>query len=258
MAALAKWQSRLGRFLGLKKLEWNSIFPEYDPFKYNSFAVNAGEQVYRITNEIRLKIDSLSVAGKLKRFPPVLAFQSIVDATVSTQAVIDGLFEKLPVGGHELVLFDINRVSEVEQVLKEDPKSIIDAIFNDPGLSFTINLVTNASKESHDIVALQKKTGGSEITRKPLDMKWPVNLYSLSHVALPFPMNDPLYGRLDSNDSSKIQLGNMDLRGERGVLQIPAADLLRLRWNPFYPYMERRLLEFVRLVSPEGKAGIAK
>ena len=89
-------------------------------------------------------------------------------------------------------------------------------------------------------------------------MKWPVNLYSLSHVALPFPMNDPLYGKLDSNDSSKIQLGNMDLRGERGVLQIPAADMLRLRWNPFYPYVEQRLLKFVHLAKSEGTAGFTK
>ena len=50
----------------------------------------------------------------------------------------------------------------------------------------------------------------------------------------------------------------MDLRGERGVLKIPAADMLRLRWNPFYPFMERRLLEFARLLGPEGKAGFAK
>ncbi len=101
IAALAKWQAKLGRFLGLKKLEWNSILPEYDPFKYNSFAVNAGEQVYRITNEIRSRIESLGAAGKLNRFPPVLAFQSIVDATVSTRAVVDGLFAKLPAGDHE-------------------------------------------------------------------------------------------------------------------------------------------------------------
>jgi hypothetical protein len=40
----------------------------------------------------------------------------------------------------------------------------------------------------------------------------------------------------------------------RGVLQIPTSDMLRLRWNPFYPYMERRLLEFVRLARPESKA----
>ena len=247
IAALAKWQAKLGRFLGLKKLEWNSILPEYDPFKYNSFAVNAGEQVYRITNEIRSRIKSLGSTGKLNRFPPVLAFQSIVDATVSTHAVVDGLFAKLPVGGHELVLFDINRLSEVEHILIEDPKSSFEAKFKDPKLPFAISLVTNASEDSRDIVVLQKKPGDSKIARKPLDMKWPVNIYSLSHVALPFPMDDPLYGMIDSNDNSKIQLGNVDLRGERGVLQISATDMIRLRWNPFYPYMERRLLEFLRL-----------
>jgi len=258
ISALAKWQARLSRFLGLKKLEWNSILPEYDPFKYNSFAVNAVDQVYRITNEIRSRIESLGAAGKLNRFPPVLAFQSIVDSTVSTNALVDGLFAKLPSGGHELVVFDINRLSEVEQVLIKDPKASIEAKFNDADLPFAISLVTNAGEKSRDIVALQKKPGDSTITRKPLDMKWPINVYSLSHVALPFPMNDPLYGMIDSDDHSKIQLGNMDLRGERGVLQIPAEDMIRLRWNPFYSYLERRLLEFIRLAEPEKKAVLAK
>ena len=157
-----------------------------------------------------------------------------------------------------MVLFDINRLSEVEQVLLKNPKSSIEAKFNDPVLPFAISLVTNASEKSRDIVALQKIPGVSTITRKPLDMKWPFNLYSLSHVALPFPLNDPLYGMIDSNDHSKIQLGNMGLRGERGVLQIPAEDMLRLRWNPFYSYLERRLLEFVRLAKPENKAVLEK
>jgi len=30
-----------------------------------------------------------------------------------------------------------------------------------------------------------------------------------------------------------------------GVLQVPAADMLRLRRNPFYPYIEMRVLEFL-------------
>jgi len=81
-------------------------------------------------------------------------------------------------------------------------------------------------------------------------LKWPGGLYSLSHVALPFPMNDPLYGKLKPDDSTMIHLGSTDLRGERGVLQISAADMLRLRWNPFYPYIEKRALEFVRLGNP--------
>ena len=258
IAALAKWQARLGRFLGLKKLEWNSILPEYDPFKYNSFAVNAADQVYRITNEIRSRIESLAAAGKLNRFPPILAFQSIVDSTVSTNAVVNGLFAKLPSGSHELVLFDINRLSEVKHVLRKDPKTSIEAKLNDPSLPFAINLVTNGSEKSRDIVVLQKIPGASTIVRKPLGMKWPFNLYSLSHVALPFPENDPLYGMIDSDEHSKIQLGNMDLRGERGVLYIPAEDMLRLRWNPFYSYLERRLIEFVRLAKIENKTVLTK
>jgi len=40
-AAFAVWQARIGHLLGLEKLAWNVILPEYDPFKYGSFAVNA-------------------------------------------------------------------------------------------------------------------------------------------------------------------------------------------------------------------------
>ena len=44
-----------------------------------------------------------------------------------------------------------------------------------------------------------------------------------------------------------IRLGEIALRGERGVLQIGAADMLRLRWNPFYPFVQQRLLSFFSL-----------
>jgi hypothetical protein len=37
------------------------------------------------------------------------------------------------------------------------------------------------------------------------------------------------------------------MRGERGVLRIPASDMLRQRWNPFYPYLEKKVLELVDL-----------
>jgi len=257
-AALAVWQARIGRLFGLDKLAWNDILPEYDPFKYQSFAVNAGDQVYRLTSHIRSKIEKLGAAGDAQNFPSVLAFQSVADATVSTQAVVDGLFARLPVGGHELVLFDINRNHEVKQLLKNDPGVPITKVFNDPDLSFTISLVTNESKKNSQVIVYQKGPGKRESTKTPLDLKWPGDVYSLSHVALPFPADDPIYGNSDAVNSPGIKLGNVALRGERDVLQIPAADMLRLRWNPFYPYMEQRLLEFVRLIRPEGKAGFAK
>ncbi len=64
VAVLAVWQARLGDLLGLDKLSWNSLLPEYDPFKYGSFAVNAGDQVYRLTTEIQ----SLLTPTRLKSF----------------------------------------------------------------------------------------------------------------------------------------------------------------------------------------------
>jgi len=247
LAALAVWQARIGHLIGLDKLAWNDILPEYDPFKYQSFAVNAGDQVYRLTSHIRSKIEKLSAAGGMKSFPPVLAFQSVADATVSTQAVVDGLFAQLPTDSHELVLFDINRDHEVKQLLKNDPGVAITKVFHDPDLSFTISLVTNESEKISQVVVCQKGLDKRESTKTPLDLRWPGDVYSLSHVALPFPADDPLYGNSDAVNSPGIKLGNVALRGERGVLQIPAADMLRLRWNPFYSYMEKRLIEFLHL-----------
>lgn len=78
-----------------------------------------------------------------------------------------------------------------------------------------------------------------------LDLTWPRSIYSLTHLALPIPGDDPLYGGDDPGKSPGIRLGSVALRGERGVLEVPADDMLRLRWNPFYPYLERRVLDLV-------------
>ena len=43
-AGLAWWISRLGVVPYFEKANWLDVFPEYNPFKYNSFAANAGFQ----------------------------------------------------------------------------------------------------------------------------------------------------------------------------------------------------------------------
>jgi hypothetical protein len=253
VAALAVWQARLGHLLGLEKLSWNAILPEYDPYKYGSFAVNAGDVVYRLTSEIQAELDLLSGSGKLERFPPVLAFSSIVDATVSTRALVDGLFARLPRGEHELVLFDINRMAEMEPIMKADPIGDIQRLRDDKDRPFTLSLVTNRDAESLGLVSRTRRPGDLTMSESALGLSWPSDLYSLSHVALPFPPEDPLYGGRPVENSPGVRLGAMALRGERGVLEIPASDMLRLRWNPFYSYLERRVLAFLGLgAAQEG------
>jgi len=251
VAALAVWQGRLGHLLGLEKLAWNVILPEYDPFKYGSFAVNAGDVVYQLTNEIQERITALDQAGKLAGLPRILAFSSVVDATVSTPALVSGLFDRLPANGHELVLFDINRVAEMEPLLKWDPDEVIQTLQQGSGQTFTLSVVTNETEQSRSVVMASKHPGRKFLSVSRLGQPWPDDVYSLAHVALPFPPNDPLYGGLSAGKSPGIRLGNIALRGERDALKVPASDMLRLRWNPFYAFVEARVLEFIGLDEPQ-------
>jgi len=247
LAALAVWQGRLGHLLGLDKLAWNSIEVEYDPFKYNSFTVNAGDQVYRLTSEIQRLLGENS--GELQQLPPILAFMTVVDVTVSPEALISGLFNVLPAGGHELVLFDINRVNQAEKFFNKDPKPYLDSMLNKSELSYNLALITNQEDTSRQVHILSKAGGNQKVTAEQLDAGWPPAMHSLSHIALPFPKEDPLYGEYRPEDEG-LHLGNIAVRGERGVISIPASAMLRLRWNPFYSYVEKRIMNFISLEKP--------
>jgi alpha-beta hydrolase superfamily lysophospholipase len=250
MAALAIWQERIGRLLGLQKLAWTDVLPEYDPFKYTSFAANAGNVVYQLTGVNRTKIERLSAAGKLGGFPPVLAFQSAVDATVSAPALVKDLFARLPGRGHELVIFDLNRNSEIEPLLKSEPNAFFAAMRDDPNRRYRISLLTNESNETNRVIVRCWEPGQPTSTESDPGLAWPAGIYSLAHVSLPFPGSDPVYGGDNPGKSPGIHLGTVALRGEKGVLEVPAADMLRLRWNPFYPYLEKRVMDRLKLSGP--------
>jgi alpha-beta hydrolase superfamily lysophospholipase len=252
IAALAVWQARLGTLPGLEKLAWDNLLPEYDPYKYGSFAVNAGDVAYRLTNEIQRRITALDANVKLRGIPPILAFSSVVDATVSVPELVNGLFNRLAGNGHELVLFDINHMANIEPLLKWDPSTILAALKADPDRIYTLSLLSNRIDSSRDVVVTRQRPGQEKTSVADSGLMWPDGLYSLAHIALPFPPDDPLYGGRGGAKSPGIHLGNIALRGERGVLQISPSDMLRLRWNPFYPYLEKRLLGFLELDEQKG------
>ena len=247
VAALAVWQARLGVFLGLDKLAWNGLLPEYDPYKYGSFAVNAGDVAHRVTNVIQQKIIQLENNGKLGNLAPILAFSSIVDATVTAPVLIKGLFNRLSKGGHELVLFNINTMADIEPILKWNPNEMFDALQQNPQRSYTLSLVTNKGPDRRDVMLASISPGENDSVDTDLGLSWPADLYSLTHVALPFPPDDPLYGGTPPENKKMLHLGDIALRGERGVLYIPASEMLRLRWNPFYSFLEGRVIEFFEL-----------
>lgn len=250
-AAYAVWQGRLGRLIGVDKLAWVSQMPEYDPYKYGSFAVNAGDLAYRITLHIQQQLDALQGTGKLKKLPPILAFQSGVDATITASALVKNLFSRLPPGQHELVLFDVNRIVDARMLLKEDPRTVFQPLLVDAQRGFDFTVITNLSSEDSRVQAHTVPYDSRAPSTLTLKSEWPRDVYSLSHVALPFPPDDPLYGGTEPGDGVALHIGNLAFRGERGVLRVSATDLMRLRWNPFFDYVEDRVLQFTELNEQE-------
>ena len=252
LAALAMWQSRLAKLPGLNRLAWTQVLPEFDPYKYNSFTANAGAQVHRLTRSVAERIESRAVAP-IREFPPTLAFLSVVDATVSTEAVIDNLFDHLAPGQHELVLFDINRRSIKSVLVNSDPEPLTRRLMENGNLPFHLNLITNESSQSRSLISRYKAPLEASVSTRRLNLAWPSGVVSLSHVALPFPPDDPIYGGPESSADNIIQLGLIDLKGERGLLEIPSDWLLRLRYNPFYDFLENRVIQWMDDI--ENKSG---
>ncbi len=251
-AALTKWLGKLAVVPGLEKLAWTSILPEFDPYKYNSFSANAGEQVHRLTRHVTGAVEALAASGAIEDFPPTLVYLSTVDATVSADAVIDNLLEHLAPHRNELVLFDINRKNVKKSILVSDPGPLTARLMANGALPFSLTLVGNENAESRTIVVRRKPPMSDEVTKEPLDTHWPRGVISLSHIALPFPPDDPVYGRREPDDSKIVFLGQMAIQGERGLLRFSSDWLLRLRHNPFYDFLEAGTLEWLERTKRES------
>lgn len=243
-AAYAKWTRRLSHLPGLRKMGWTSILPEFDPFKYNSFTANAGDQVYRLTTALTAKLGSMASKGPIDDFPRTLVFLSTVDATVSPSAVIDNLLNHFVPGKHELVLFDVNRNRIKSTIMVADPGPLTTRLMGDDGLPFQLTLICNETPDTDQIVARTKAPFSAEASIEPMETEWPRGVISLSHVALPFPPDDPLYGLRKYHPEGEVGLGQIDMHGERNLLKFPSDWLLRLRYNPFYDYLEVRAVDW--------------
>jgi alpha-beta hydrolase superfamily lysophospholipase len=219
---------------------WTSVQPEYNPFKYNSFPVNGGYQSHRVTRELDRAMTA--AAERLSEFPPVLTFQSVVDATVLTGAVVDRFYDRLPANGSALVMFDLNRTSDARLFMRGEVDGLFKSLFGGMARRYRVSVITNAADDRTDVVEKDVLPGTTTVQPRPIGLAWPRFVYSLSHVALPFPIDDPLYGlEPDLAEDYGIRLGQLEPRGERNVLLLSADDLMRISSNPFFPYLEERL-----------------
>lgn len=228
------------------KAAWLSVLPEFNPFKYNSFPVNGAHQAHRLTRDLQQQIATRSRSGQLNGLPPILTFQSVADSTVNTQALVSSLYDKLPANGSELVLFDINRAASLSPLLRRGADERLARLLPPPPRSYRTTMITNADYRSADMIARATAPGTTGERDQPLALTYPSDIFSLSHVALPFPPSDPLYGfEPDQNEDFGIRLGTVAARGELGVLIISLDTLMRINANPFFPDLRRRVADVI-------------
>ncbi len=243
-AVVSTWHKALSWSDYFEKFRWQGIELEFDPFKFNSFPKNAGAQIWRLTRMLQRRLARLERMDDFDELPPITTFQSVVDSTVLARAVVTRLYDKLPENGSELVVFDVNRMGLVEQLLGGQHNTMVRELEARQTRAFSMTIVANRSSQTREVEARTYAPGTEEPVRRELDLMWPEFVFSLSHLAVPFPPDDPLYGQ-ESADShfGGPTLGSLSLRGERRVLLIPADQMLRQRFNPFHSFLLDRIRE---------------
>jgi alpha-beta hydrolase superfamily lysophospholipase len=245
--AIAKLVNAVGTIPYFAQSKWMDIQPEYNPFKYNSFPAFAGQQTTEITREIQSEIEREANLGRIKALPPILAFTSLVDSTVETWSTIDALFGRLQDNGSALVLYDVNRSAVALGLLESSFDDRLAALLRSPDRKYRLSLVTNAHAGSPEVVVKDLPAGSTTATEEVPGLAWPPQIFSLSHLAVPFRPDDPLFGIVpDLSQDYGVRLGLLAPRGERGVLTVPIDQLMRLNCNPFFPYQEARIRAAIR------------
>ena len=247
VAAVAPWVQRASRLPGLEGLAWESIAEEFDPFKYNSFPVRAGGEIYGLTTELEEQLERLE--AEERGLPPILTLQSVVDATIPPVASLTRLFGRthLAEGESELVLFDANRESGIGELLGPEADELLALASEGTTFPFRVTLVTNDAG-MRDVMSLSRAPNSTDTAVTPLGLGWPAEVYSLSHVAVPFPPDDAAYGVGSSPLGPPFPFGDLELKGERGVFRIPDSLLTRLRYNPFFAVVDDKISIFLGLV----------
>ena len=224
----------------LEKVRWQDVNPEFDPYKFNSFPVNGSRQVNRATRTLRESLLRAHETGRIRELPPVVTWQSVVDATVGSVGAAETLYGRLSGPGHRLILFDVNRHRYLASVQRPQAGELIDRLLRQQR-GYELDIVGNDNLDTSAIGVRRIAPDGTE-SREKSDLTWANDLVSVGHVALPFPPDDPVYGFMPGSGHNGIpSIGSWLLRGENGAVTLTLGSLTRLRSNPFWALIDSEI-----------------
>jgi alpha-beta hydrolase superfamily lysophospholipase len=250
LAVITNWHTLLSWMPYFEKSKWLSILPEVDPFKFTSFPKRAAWEIYKLSTGTYKQLSQPAEAAKL---PPILTFQSVVDNTVSTTAIVTNLYSRLEPNGSELVVYDVNRSSTALHLMKKVPMNPVTWMETAAPLPYQVTVIRNHDQGGPAIDRLSLAAGEISPTVVETDMSWPASFYSMSHIAIPFRADDRVYGdgSFAADGEQHLVFGNLAPRGEEGVLILKSAYFLRTRYNPFYSFQEQHLRDWLARLDVE-------
>ena len=206
------------------------MMPEFNPFKYNSFPGQRRAPV--------LPADTgAAAADRAPARGPAGRIAADADLPVGHRLHgqhargVTALYVRLPANGSELVLFDLNRSAKLGPLLRSAADAVLRACCRRRRAA--------SARRSSPTPARQRRGRGARSGRRDeragrARSACPIraSVFSLSHVALPFPLSDGLYGcDPDPTEDFGIRLGTLAARGERRRLDRqpghPAADVVQ-------------------------------
>lgn len=244
VARVTNWHAVISWLPFFEKFKWATILPEVDPFKFTSFPKQAAREVHELSRRTHRRLGQPQEAA---RMPPILTFQSVVDNTISAQAIVSTLYDNLPNNGSKLVVYDINRNSTLLHLMERSPSDPLDFFLSATPLNYGVTIVKNRDHETLSIDLLELAAGETTPSVAKTEFSWPKDIYSLSHIALPFRPDDLVYGNRSAqmNNNPGIVLGALAPRGEQGVLLLTSDYFLRARHNPFFGIQSRHLVRWL-------------
>jgi hypothetical protein len=231
----------VGLFSGSQKSKWSSVYAEIDPFKYSSWPMNANVQAWAVTKVVERQLSKLEKSGRMHQLPPVLAMQSVVDSTVVVHKLITVLFDRLTSESSELFLFDVNRTDALSNLINLSFEKSVSPQLRRSDRPYRLTVLKNSQADPDQLSLLVRDDG--QVTERQVDLSWPANVVSLSHVAVPIPSDDAVYG--DGSGINPFTFGNVSVRAEPSALMIPSSVFVRCRHNPFYGFMEDRVVRWL-------------
>ncbi|MBL9173861.1 MAG: alpha/beta fold hydrolase [Verrucomicrobiales bacterium] len=243
LAKVTRFHTAIAAVSGDPRANWSALDAEIDPYKYGGWPMNASVQAWRMTQRVEERLRRLTLAGRIAELPPMIAFQSAIDSTVVVPRLVTELFDRIGTDRSELVLFDVNRAGWLENLVNLGFERKVEPLLRTSNGEFTLTLVTNESVDSVRVVSKSRRRGAW--STNALGTSWPPAVFSLSHVAVPFPEEDPVYGTAEATKKTGLPLGSLSVHGESGVLRISDSQVLRLRHNPFFGFTADHAVEWL-------------